>query len=108
MTAQFIIPATAKYLTNFPTNISATVIYGFVRMNPIAIAIKSPIIGNQVSSAAAQPYFSTRLCTFSNFSRFTLKYFSSHFHLQSQPMPKLIIPPAVLPMLATMTITHTL
>ena len=82
--------------------------YGFVRMKPIAMAIMSPTIGNQVSNAAAHPYFSTRLCTFSSFSRFTLKYFSSHSHLHSQPMPKLIIPPMVLPMLATMTITHTL
>ena len=51
-------------------------------------------------------YISTRLCTRISFSLFTRRYFSSHSHLHSQPSRKLIMPPAVLPNVATKTTVH--
>gem|GEM_PF-6234752 len=89
-----------------PIAISTTVPQGFVLSSPMAIAIKSPTIGSHVSSAAHTPYLPTLSCTAINFSRFTLKYRSIHSHLHNHPSKKLIIPPAVLPAVATAATTH--
>ena len=94
--------------TKRPIDIYRQLFKGDIFIKPSVIAITSPTMGNHAKNPATALYLSTFALIFSIFSRLTLKSFSIHSIFPSQPSPKEVIPPMLLPNPARKTHNHTL